>query len=631
MVVASSNSAFGSTEETRPVKRPLMVLATLPRVLGPGESLNLPVTVFAMEPEIREVQVKLEGLELLEATQRTATLRFDSPGEQVANLQLRVPDQLGVAKLRVLVSGGGFVASDEVELQVRAPNPEVSVVQRAVIEPGETWTSSYTAPGMAGTNSGALEVSGSLPVNLEHRLHYLLQYPHGCLEQTVSGAFPQLFLADFTKLSDARAASVQRSVNAALRKLPSFHHGRGQFSYWPGQRNDYAAWAAAYAGHFMLEAERRGYRLPTGLLEAWRIGQKEAANAWNAQRIQVFAYELPATQAYRLYTLALAKSPQLGAMNRLRGNSNLDAVSTDFLAAAYALAGQRAVARELLASRAKSSKDAAYTRYTYGSEARDMAVSLYVHQLLGDRDNAFKLAQQVSNTLSTDRWLSTQATAWSLIAMARYNEEDDATQPLAYSYGLGSTREDITQGSNVQLISLPEPSPTAPTQFEFRNKGQRRAYVRLVTTGLPSTSQKADEAENLSMTISYTDLSGKALDVAELKQGQDFLAVTTFKHPGALRAYNELAYTQIFPSGWEIRNERLEGASVPTGLDYQDVRDDRVLSYFDLGRNKQLSISTQLTAAYSGRYYLPDRYCQAMYDRDIRARIPGQWVEVTEE
>ena len=167
MVVSSAGKAYGSTEETRPVKRPLMVLATMPRVLGPGETIQLPVTVFGMDPMIKKVDVKLEGLELLNTENNDASVSFAEPGEQMATFTVKVPEQLGVAKVRVVATGAGFSASDEIELQVRAPNPEVAVVKSAVIKPGESWSSIYEAPGMVGTNTGVFEVSGSLPLNLE--------------------------------------------------------------------------------------------------------------------------------------------------------------------------------------------------------------------------------------------------------------------------------------------------------------------------------------------------------------------------------------------------------------------------------------------------------------------------------
>ena len=102
--------------------------------------------------------------------------------------------------------------------------------------------------------------------------------------------------------------------------------------------------------------------------------------------------------------------------------------------------------------------------------------------------------------------------------------------------------------------------------------------------------------------------------------------------------FNELALTQIFASGWEILNTRMNlvGGSTSDPMDYQDVRDDRVFTYFDLPFNwtndknakQSRTYRIQLNAAYAGRYFLPAVACEAMYDNRIRAIQPGKWVEV---
>lgn len=78
------------------------------------------------------------------------------------------------------------------------------------------------------------------------------------------------------------------------------------------------------------------------------------------------------------------------------------------------------------------------------------------------------------------------------------------------------------------------------------------------------------------------------------------------------------------------------GGSTSDPMDYQDVRDDRVMTYFDLPFNwsndknmkQSRTYRIQLNAAYAGRYFLPAVACEAMYDNRIRAISPGKWVEV---
>ena len=156
-------------------------------------------------------------------------------------------------------------------------------------------------------------------------------------------------------------------------------------------------------------------------------------------------------------------------------------------------------------------------------------------------------------------------------------------------------------------------------------------YARLVMEGIPTEDDRTAQASNLQLTVEYSDMTGNAIDVAKLQQGTDFMAIVTVKNPGTLGHQKNLALTQIFPSGWEIRNTRLEDIRSAHELDqpdYRDIRDDRVYSYFDLSTNKQKKLVVMLNAAYTGNYYLPAISCQAMYNNTVSARQPGQWVKV---
>ena len=87
----------------------------------------------------------------------------------------------------------------------------------------------------------------------------------------------------------------------------------------------------------------------------------------------------------------------------------------------------------------------------------------------------------------------------------------------------------------------------------------------------------------------------------------------------------------MFPSGWEIRNLRMDETTSKLMRDvpeYQDIRDDRVFTYFDLEKSKVKKFRILLNAAYLGKFYLPAVECSAMYDNDIQAIKGGSWVEV---
>ena len=110
------------------------------------------------------------------------------------------------------------------------------------------------------------------------------------------------------------------------------------------------------------------------------------------------------------------------------------------------------------------------------------------------------------------------------------------------------------------------------------------------------------------------------------------IAEVELTHPGVYSDYKDLAVSQIFPSGWEIRNSRMDlvQSSKKDEITYQDVKDDRVYTYLDLKRNETKIFKIKLNASYLGKYYLPIVNCEAMYDNKISSNKGGQWVEVIE-
>ena len=132
MVIAKSGSAYGSADKTTAVKMPLMVLATLPRVVGPGEKVTLPVTVFAMDKKVKNVSVTVETNQfLLNKEQKSKTMHFSQVGDQVVNFNLDVARKLGIAKVKIVAKSGSEKAVYNIQLDVRAPNPRITDVAGA--------------------------------------------------------------------------------------------------------------------------------------------------------------------------------------------------------------------------------------------------------------------------------------------------------------------------------------------------------------------------------------------------------------------------------------------------------------------------------------------------------------------
>ena len=632
MVVAGKDLAYGNAEKSVPVKKPLMVLATLPRTLSPGEEVKLPVNVFAMDKNIKDVKVTVEPNELLKLQGNgTQSIRFTEPGDQVVNYGLKVAEKEGVGKVKVTVSSGNFKSTYEIEIDVRNPNAFNTDIIQSVVDAGQTWKTPFDLIGMAGTQTAVLELSGLPPVDFGRRLKYLLEYPHGCIEQTTSGAFPQLYLADVIDMSDKEKVKAAENIKAAINRLNKFQTKNGGLSYWPGETQE-DEWGSTYAGHFMLEAKAKGYTLPSGFESKWVEYQKRSALNWRpmaANSGNIYWQMSDLNQAYRLYTLALAGKAEMGAMNRLKEQPNLSIAAKWRLAAAYVLAGQKTTAQTLVKS--LSTVIAPYTDldYTYGTEWRDEAMIIETLALLDDRAKAGKLVQELSKKLSSPDWCSTQTTAYGLLAISKYaGGQQGKNVKFVYTLNGKTAAEKTSQRPYVSEVLS---AKSSGNNLSVKNTSTGVMYARLILRGKPTIGNETPSANGLIIKVDYTDIKGNSIDVGRLEQGTDFYANVTVAHNGLGPKYDELALTEMFPSGWEIINSRMEtnaGAMKSDVATYQDIRDDRVNYYFDLVQKTSVTYRMKLTAAYLGRFYLAGVNCEAMYDSSINARTKGRWIEV---
>ena len=639
MLVASSDGAYGADEKTTPVKQPLMILATLPRVLGPGEQLSMPIAVFAMDKKVKNVNLSVkESSGLIKFPGGTSqTLNFSKMGEKMAYFNLDVEENIGVAKFTVTANGNGFKASQDIELYVRNPNPFITEVIDGTVKGNENWTGSYIPMGMKGTNEAILEVSSLPPFNLGRRLNYLLRYPYGCIEQTTSSVFPQLYVDEVLDLGEEKANEASYNIQAGINRLKSFQTQEGGFAYWPGE-TEISEWGSNYGGHFILEAEKLGYNVPASMINRWKKAQNKLANSWrlgsdgSAER-SYSNYHQELTQAYRLYTLALAKSPNMGAMNRLRESGNLAVPVRWRLAAAYALAGQKETATKLIEGISTRVDPYDEMGGSFGSSLRDQAMFLETMVLLDRETQAAQMVKEIADQLEKSRWYSTQTTAYSLLAIGKYIKQFNPSKQVKFSYQIGAQAA-VNAGSEKPVFQATIPAD-ASSDIKITNASSGLLYIRIVKSGQPVVGTEVSAADHMQLSIQYKDTQGNTIDPTTLPQGTDFIAQATITHLNVApyRYYFEqIALHQIFPSGWEIINSRMDEISFanndaqPT---YQDFRDDRVYTFFNLRSKRTKVFNIRLNAAYQGRYYMPAVKAEAMYNDKIKAIQPGEWVEVT--
>jgi alpha-2-macroglobulin len=630
MVIGASQRGFVGTDTVMAVRQPLMVLPTLPRVARPGDRFDIPVSVFAMDNQVKSAKVSLElppELKALGPTSQDVT--FSGPGEKDVKFSVQVAAKIGAAKVVIRATGSGHKAFEVVELPIMSPGAYVTDVVENMVDAGKSATFAIKPFGIDKTHKATLVLSAMPSIRIDERLNYLIRYPYGCVEQTTSSVFPQLYLEKLTDLNPQRKKEVAANIQAGIERLRSFALDKG-FTYWPGDGYSSSrvadAWATSYVGHFLLEAKRLGYNVPQSLLDSWKGWEKDMAKQVKPDNHRY--------QAYRLYLLALAGEPQMGAMNLLRENYApvLDPLSRRLLAASYQLAGQKAVAQQVL-----TATDAPIAKYrelsgTYGSSIRDQGLSAWVLLQMGHTQEAQRVYKSLVDDFKQYSWWSTQETVFTLLAFSALTSTFSGSDiEVEWGPAGGALQKKVVSTKRTVRIDL--------TKFGERDIVVRAlnglVFAEVHTEGLPLEDRIQTGNSGLRIERSFYDSDGLPMTMAQIQQAQAFWVVYRVQNTGTNRVEG-LALSSLFPAGFEIVNERLSEDDGPAWVrnlkrktaDYTDIRDDRVNWFFNLYANETADFAVQVHPSYAGEFRWPGLVLEAMYSPEYYARIAGQKVGV---
>ncbi len=619
MVVAAKDGAYGKAEKTVPVRSPLMVLPTLPRVLGTGEKVTLPVNVFALEDNVKsaEVSVKVEG-PLSVTGESGTTVRFDKPGDRMVRFFLEATGS-GTAKVTVNAKGGGQNTSQTISIQVRNPNLPVTTVSRAVIGAGETKHFGFSPFEAGDDNWATLELAGFPSVDYKRIFDFFAFYKFDCTEQIAAKGISLLAIKEM--LPEELQKSVEEQIPGLVQRICQRQLSNGGFAHWPGV-SDADNWVSSMAGQFLIAASQNGFSVSKGVIASWsRFQKKEVQGYRNSGNGHLWDLE----QAYRLYTLALASEPESGAMNRLKESESLSLQASWMLASAYAVSGKKTVAKEMIAQLKTDFSDYTKADRTFASPVRDKAIAMEALVLADEIPGAMDIAGEIAKAMDSGLYI-TQEAAFSSNAFAR----------LAGLVGDGTLVAEITQGDKTEKIRsaksvLPFEADTQTGGLDVKNLSESVLHATFSTSMTPDFDKKvAARSEGLNLSVTYTSENGQPLNPAEIQQGTDFYMSLTVGNTSGVRDYEGLALYGRIASGWEIVNDRLFGLESKSPVyDYKDIKDDGIVWYFNLSKGTSKTFKVKLHASYEGEFVLPAAKCEAMYNPVINANSASGLAKVT--
>ena len=619
MVVAHGNGkAFGSAEKKMTVVDPITIYASAPRVVAPDDELTFKIQVLAPTLKGKNLEVKFNNKNLNAVESLPTSVSIDKNGEGMIIVKARIPEATGNAVLKVAVTGADYTAESLTEMPIRMPYAERRNTITKEVEGGETLSIPFEINGIEGTQQGQITVSSLLPVDLFSRLDYLTSYPHGCLEQVTSKAFPQLYLNYFIQMDDDEKANLKNNIETAISSLRSYQKSDYSLTNWVG--GTYTdPWTEIYALHFLVEAQKQGYNVPQYFIDGLKRYQANKAKQW---RNNIDFPQGETIQAYRLFVLALADAAEMGAMNRFKDMDMVYPLTKVLTAAAFAQTGKITIAQRLMP--VVNEKEMMSDYYSsFGSKTRDLAFLTYAQMLCDSDEQEVKdNINTICGVLNSSRWLDTQTTAFALFVLGKYAEKQGVSSENI-SAVVKANVEEYTMNTNMSSAGYSFVPKLGDNMVEIKNNGSQKLVVNVFTKTSVAEYAKEESGYFINMTVVYTDKSGNPVNPSKLSVGTDLVVEMTVQNPSIYRV-TELALSYYLPSGWELVNDRLSGNSTNNGAKHIDYRDDRAYFYFDLAPKSEKTFTLKVNATYEGSYMIPAVRCEDMYNADIYYQMPAR-------
>jgi uncharacterized protein YfaS (alpha-2-macroglobulin family) len=632
MATAASRTQLGATNMTILVKRPLVVRASLPRCLAPGDRCSMPLRVFNESGAAQPLTVRLAADGPLTVAPALFTTTLAVNAQCALQAMVTALPSVGVARVTMQVESPCASYAETTELPVRPPAPFQTKAGVLAVVSGQTAVVKLPATWLAGTARNTV-LCATLPgIALRGALDYLLQYPYGCLEQTVSAALPLVFLADLAAALQPGSMTrddVAQYVNAAIVRVLTMQLYNGSFAYWPSSYDVYP-WGSVYALHFLVEAQRAGHTVADDCLQNglnW-LEQLLATPALTRADDNVMAWHNDAcTRAYACYVLALAGRTPHGWIARLREQRDeLGTPALLNLAGALTAVGMRRDARALLAG-LDMAAPAVATRdddTCLNSATRSLAMLLSLWLDLDPTDAHIPaVVQRLNGARVNGRWYTTQENAMALMALgkyARYQQGRSTRVRANIAWNNGATTHAL-DGTNVWTFT---PQFAHTPLVTLSNAGPGTLYCTWLSAGVPRAGVPRQRDNQLRIRRFLHARTGAVLTNAVLEHGALYVVQLLLDPCGATR--HNVVITDILPAGLEIENSNLATAEVVPWISrrecvsarHVELRDDRVLAFVG-SISASNSFFYSVRAVTPGTFVLPPASAACMYDPAVRS------------
>ncbi|OWY23157.1 alpha-2-macroglobulin [Sphingobacteriales bacterium UPWRP_1] len=637
MAVAYKDKSFGSADTHIKVADPVVVSTGLPRFLSPGDTITVPVTLTNTTKNSTQAKVTIAANNFLSVVGSNSTsLSLNAGAENRAEFKVVAKPDIGVGKITVSADAMGETFTEETEIAVRPPASLQKISNSGSIQPGQAQTINMENNYLPNSIDAQLLLSRSPLMELAGGLEYLVEYPYGCVEQTISVAFPQIYYYDIAKnigktprtALGATNTNPNFNVQEAIKKLESMQLANGGMAYWPGGDEE-SWWGSIFAAHFLMEAQKAGFEVKETTIDNLfaymqkRLNKKETYkykyydSANKLREKEIACKEIP----YTLYVLASAGKPAIPLMNYYKAKP--DALSLDgryLLAAAFALSGDKTKFAQTLPPSFSGEVSQPEFDGSFASPIRDKAIALNV-LMEADPNNAQigALSKQLVSDFKKQRWHNTQECVFTFLALgkvARQNADSDVQATVSAN---GKTIASFT-GKDLKLNY----ADFKANNLQISTTGKKgNLYYFWNMEGLSADGKFVQEDSYLKVRKRFFDRNGKELTKLNLKQNDLVVIQLSLQSTGSGNVPN-VVVTDMLPAGFEIENPRIgELPDMPWVKDatlpqHQDIRDDRI-NLFTTAENKSKNFYYVVRAVSPGRFRMGPAAADAMYNGEYHS------------
>ena len=630
MACVYKDKSFGSADKHMKVADPIVISPSMPRFLSPKDTLRMPVTITNTTGKQAEAiaKIQLNGpLKIVGESQQKVTINANA--EQRVIFRIVADAAIGEAGVKVDVTAFNETFSDKTDITVR---PVTSLIK--ISDSGEltgTQTIDLKNNFIPATASAKLVISQNPLVQFTRPLSYLISYPYGCIEQTTSTAFPQIYYADLVKnmkYGSMRDQNPSSNVQKAIHKLQGMQLYNGSLSYWPGG-NDETWWGTNYAIHFLCESRKAGYEVNDLTIQralAYMANKVKERSMYDDYGYyderggykvrKIFAKE----NIYSLYLMALYGKADISSMNYFKSNAqDLCLDSRYMLACTYLALGDRKSFAALIPSAFQGEQSKRSFGGSFYSYLRDEAMVLNV-LLDTDPENSQIpiLVRHLSQQLNKDEWINTQEAAYSFLALGKFTRKISMIKANA---DVTMNGQSIGKFTGTELVLK---KGIAGKSVTVNVEGNGHLYYFWEQEGLNAAGEVKEEDKFLSVRKTFLTRFGQPIaSLKNIKQGD--LIVVKLNLTNLERSNVEnVVVTDMLPAGFEIENPRLNDSRDMSWIkdqsspDYFDVRDDRIHFFTSVDKNER-NFYYLVRAVTPGNFRMGPVSADAMYNGEYHS------------